>query len=114
MEEELKKYQEAKQAFYDSYTDCRARLKAWCQDTTLELNRRWDVFCDAKLGEDERWYSGELQNWGLVNNYDLFSNMNRYQVYDTADMSEWVPEELYDSFREKVLSIWLKSMRYEW
>jgi hypothetical protein len=114
MEEELKKHQEAEQAFNDSCKDFRARLEAWCQDTTIDLDRRWDVFCSAKLGEDESWYSDELQNWGLVNNYDVFGDMNRYQIYYTDDMSEWVPKELYDSFREKVLSIWLKSMRYEW
>jgi hypothetical protein len=93
-------------------------LKTFVQNKSNDLDLRWQLFCDSKLGEHKGWYA-EFKNVSSDDYYDRY-NLDKYSVGNVEDILEraldhkYITDEEAIEFKEDVLSQFIYSFTYDW
>jgi hypothetical protein len=106
-------------------------IKTICQDKTLSLDDRWELFASSNLGEHSQWIEHfnnidleDFSRYGYINLIDIVdSRLDDLGFYDYEEISkecdfnlQQYSDELdkINKLREEILEKWIKSYTIDW
>lgn len=128
MKTKIQTHKEAIVMYFDIKDNIKEVVKQYVQDTSIDLDERWEIFEKSDLGEHQSWIAHFDSLHDDICMYDGLVHVDRHQIVTVFDIVERYNDDLrsddiedwekfgFDpvAFKEEALAKFIKSWEYDW